>query len=102
MGHPVRTVVIEGAVARFFERAPKEFTTVQEAADIDKALGDPENAHHCPLCNNFFGTYAFMRHAKSCIDTYAPAWERQRDKAPPYELRRNTRKIFVGPELGTI
>ena len=46
--------------------------SVQDAEAIDKALGDPENSHHCPLCNNFFGTEAFIRHAPGCIKARAP------------------------------
>jgi len=80
--YPVKMVVVEGAVARAFQRAPAEFTSVKSAEDADKALNDPQNAHHCPLCNQFFGTIAFKTHAPECIKVRAPAWERQRDDEP--------------------
>ena len=92
MDHPKRMVVIQGAAARAFQRAPKEFRTVSEAGDADAALGDDGNEHHCPLCNEFFGTQAFKRHAASCIKTRAPAWERQRDRAPGYMVNEGRPK----------
>jgi hypothetical protein len=95
--HPYRVARIEGAVARAFQRAPQEFTSVTDAAEADKALGDPENAHHCPLCNNFFGSEAFKRHAPTCIKAYAPGWERQRDREPPYSKVKQFRGRLFGP-----
>lgn len=96
--HPKRIVRIEGAVARAFQRAPAEFTTVQSAEDADRALGDAGNEHHCPLCNQFFGTVAFRAHAPGCITANAPKWERQRDEEPPYAnvMRFGQRLIVPG------
>ncbi len=75
--HPFRSVNIEGMTARAFfmtahAGAQREYMTVKDAADVDKALGDPENQHHCPLCNYEYGTAAFVAHAPACIDKYAP------------------------------
>lgn len=86
--YPVRTVRIEGRVAKAFEQAPKEFRTVTEASEADAALGDPNNSHFCPLCNEFFGTRAFVRHAASCIKANGPAWERQRTVEPTTRLTK--------------
>lgn len=98
---PFRAVVIQGAQAALFARSPKEFTTVKSAEDADRALGDPGNTQHCPLCNNFMGTFEFMRHAQSCIDANAPAWERHRDREPGYrdQKRFNNRTIV---DLGSL
>lgn len=81
--HPFREVRIEGMTARAMmmvnkpevphhKERPRELMSVKTAADIDKAMGDPENQHHCPLCNNEFGTAAFAAHAPDCIDKWAP------------------------------
>lgn len=75
--HPVQSVNIQGATARAMAliqkpNAPREVMSVRDATDVDKAMGDPENQHHCPLCNNEFGTAAFAAHAKDCIEKYAP------------------------------
>ena len=59
---------------RLHPDGPREFMDVRTAADVDKALGDPENQHHCPLCNNEFGTTAFVAHAPRCIAKYAPRY----------------------------
>lgn len=59
---------------------PRELMTVKDAADVDKAMGDPENQHHCPLCNDEFGTAAFAAHAPACIEKHVP---RKRMWAPP-------------------
>lgn len=94
--HPVRMVRIEAAAARAFQRAPREFTSVQSAEDADRALGDDGNEHHCPLCNQFYGTQAFKRHAPSCIKANAPRWERQRDLEPPYaNIKRFGKRLIV-------
>lgn len=79
-------------------RAPTEVMTVTDAEAASKALGDDGNEHHCPLCNQFFGNVDFQQHAPSCIDTYAPAWERQRDREPPYAkfVRYGKRLIVPG------
>lgn len=80
---PVRSVNIEGVTARAMllvsnptvplnPERPREYMSVRDAADVDKAMGDPENQHHCPLCNNEFGTAAFAAHAPACIEKYAP------------------------------
>ena len=75
--HKFRSVIIPGMTARAMAvvqkpNAPREMMSVRDAFDVDKALGDPENQHHCPLCNNEFGTAAFVAHASACIDKYAP------------------------------
>lgn len=80
--HPFKMVRIEGALAKAFQKAPAEFTSVNSAESADRALNDPGNSHHCPLCNQFFGTFAFKTHAQDCINTRAPGWERQVDKEP--------------------
>lgn len=76
---PNQSVTIHGMTARAIALvrkpdAPHEVMTVREATDVDKALGDPENQHHCPLCNNEFGTAAFVAHAPQCIAKYAPRY----------------------------
>ena len=92
--HPFREARIDGMTARavllvqdpgnlglrLHPDGPREFMDVRTAADVDKALGDPENQHHCPLCDNEFGTAAFVAHAPQCIAKYAP---RYRVWAPP-------------------
>ena len=87
--HPYRMVVVQGVTARMFNRAsaPGEFTTVSNAAEADKALGEEGNEHFCPLCLEYFSTAAFKRHAPSCILARAGAWERQRDKDPETHFR---------------
>lgn len=76
--HPVRFVNIKGAIAQaaaLVRRpipAPTELMSVKDAVDIDKALGDPMNAHCCPLCNDYFSSMAFRAHAQQCIDARAP------------------------------
>lgn len=81
--HPFQSVSIKGMTARAMAlvnkpdvprnpNSPREYMTVKTAADVDKAMGDPENQHHCPLCNNEFGTAAFAAHAPACIEKYAP------------------------------
>lgn len=92
-GHPYRVVAIQGAQAVMFQRAPQEFTTVQSAADADRALGDPGNTQHCGLCNEFFGTQAFIRHAPSCIRANAPKFEANRDRIPPYADQKRFRTV---------
>lgn len=86
---PVRSVLIHGEAARAWERArarqEDEAISVHDAESIDKALGDPGNTQCCPLCNELFGTAAFVRHAESCIELRAPKWRRQRDRVPPFE-----------------
>ena len=88
---PIQSASIEGATAHAMAlvrkpdvprnpTSPREVMSVKTAADIDKAMGDPENQHHCPLCNNEFGTTAFAAHAPDCIDKYVP---RQRMWFPP-------------------
>jgi hypothetical protein len=94
--YPTRMVRIEGVTARAFQRAPAEFTSVHSAEDADRALGDDGNEHNCPLCHQFFGTRAFKAHAPDCIKARAPAWERQRDKAPPYaQIKRFGRRLII-------
>lgn len=104
--YPVRSVVIQGRTARAFERAPKEFTSVRTAEEADRALGDDGNEHFCPLCNEFFGNAAFKAHAADCIKLRAPAWERQRDKEPPYSrVKRYGKRLIVpgyAPQSTTI
>lgn len=85
---PVRDVLIEGAPANLFNRAPQEFTSVHDAESADRALGDPGNTQHCPLCNHYFGTEAFVAHAPGCIRARAGVWERQRDEEPPYAAQK--------------
>lgn len=79
--HPFQEVRIEGVTARAMaliqkpdipRKTPREFMSVKDAADVDKAMGDPENLHHCPLCNNEFGTSAFAAHAPACIEKHVP------------------------------
>lgn len=97
--YPKRSVRIEGATAiavlAAIKRGPSEFTTVREADEAGRALSDPENAHCCPLCGDVFRTAAFVRHAPSCIEARAPAWERQRDRDPGLLLRYNTRTVSL-------
>ena len=74
--HPVRSAWIDGVPAQaiVFARAPlpHEMMSVKDAVDIDRAMGDPDNAHCCPLCNEYFGTEAFRQHAPACIDARVP------------------------------
>lgn len=93
-GHPFRLVVIEGACANIWARAPHEFTTVTGAADFDRALGDPGNTQHCGLCNDFFGTEAFVRHAPSCVRAYTARLEAQRDREPIWWAKKRFRSLF--------
>lgn len=75
-------------VARAWARAPRAFrnthpddlVSVHDAAGMDKALGDPGNTQHCPLCNEYMGTELFIAHAPACIQARAP---RRRVWAPP-------------------
>ena len=99
----MQSVKINAAVAKALERAPKEFTTVKDAHDADIALGSADNEHCCPLCGLISGTYEFVRHAPSCIETNAPKWELQRDKEPPYAKikRYNTRTVSIGQGDGS-
>jgi hypothetical protein len=94
--YPVRMVRVEGEAARAFQRAPQEFTTVTSAAQADTVLGDPGNTHHCPLCAGFFGAEAFKRHAPSCIEAYAPRWEKNRDLEPPHSKVKQYRARLYG------
>lgn len=82
-----RSVAISAALARAFQRAPAELHYVREAEDIDRAFGEEGNEHVCPLCHEFFSSWAFRRHAPSCIRAYAPLWERQRDRDPGSQYR---------------
>jgi len=59
---------------------PSETVSVRSAEDADRALGDDGNEHHCPLCNEFYGTEAFKAHAPECIRVRAP---RRRVWTPP-------------------
>lgn len=98
--HPVRNAWIQGvpAVAVIRQRLPEgEFMTVQSAEEADRALGDPGNSHHCPLCNQFFGSVAFRAHAPGCIRANAPRWERQRDEEPPYAAQKRFGKRLIVP-----
>ena len=75
--HEFREARIAGVTARALTliqrpNAPQQYMTVKDAADADRAMGDPENHHHCPLCNNEFGTAAFKAHAPACIEKHAP------------------------------
>lgn len=79
MDYPVVSATIQGVAARgvlLLMRHPipvgDELMSVKEAEDVDRALSDPENLHCCPLCNEFFRTYAFRAHAQQCIDARAP------------------------------
>lgn len=38
--------------------------TIEEAA---KALGQEGDEHFCPLCDDYFNTLQFVRHAAQCI-----------------------------------
>ena len=89
--HEFRTVRIEGVTARAMAliqnpspprnpERPREMMSVRDAIDADKAMSDPDNMHHCPLCNDEFGTAAFAAHASECIDKHAP---RMRVWLPP-------------------
>ena len=78
--YPVRTVRVEGAVARAFQGAPPEYRTVREAADVDRERQAPADSNHCPLCNEYFGPEAFVAHAQDCINARAP---RRRVWTPP-------------------
>lgn len=85
--YPVRSVLIEGVMAKVWARAPKlddELMTVTDAESADKALGDPGNTQHCPLCNQYYGTVAFKAHAQSCINANASRWERSLEDEPSY------------------
>ncbi len=76
--YPVRSVRIPGVTARAFQilrnpmPRPDEVRTVKEATELDKASFQDGDEHHCPLCNEFFGSRAFKAHAQQCIDARAP------------------------------
>jgi len=85
--HPVRSVRIEGAIARGTARverpvaAPRnvgpidvtpKFRVVKDALDADKEIGNPGDQHNCPLCGEFFGWEAFKAHANPCIEARFP------------------------------
>lgn len=83
--YPKLSTNIRGATARalgFIQRPPDQqfIMPVRDAIEIDKALSDPGNTQHCPLCDDFFGTEAFIAHAQQCIDIHAP---RKRTWMPP-------------------
>lgn len=93
---PVRSVTIEGAVARArvlgADRPPVEptrlgpidttpqFRSVRDASDVDREVGNPADQHCCPLCEEYFGWEAFKAHAQQCINARAP---RTRVWTPP-------------------
>lgn len=77
--YPRRDVIIQGQAARglFYARNPNsrrelETMSVKTIEDAALALGDLGNEHHCPLCNDFFPTLAFVAHASRCIQARAP------------------------------
>jgi hypothetical protein len=78
MRDPKVDTFIHAPVAKAFERikAFNEGTlqvgTVKEEYEAAAALGDPENEQHCPLCNEFLPTNAFIAHAGQCILARAP------------------------------
>jgi hypothetical protein len=94
---PVRDALIHGAPAALFSRAPNadDFMSVRDAEAADRALGDPGNTQHCPLCNEFLGTEAFRKHAPACILARAGVWERQRDEEPPYAAQKRFGKRTI-------
>lgn len=102
--YPVRNAIIHAkpAVLVFNHLPEGEITTVQDAEAADRALADEGNTHHCPLCNQFYGTIAFKAHAPSCIQANAPRWERQRDEEPPYAAKKRfgRRLIVPGADIG--
>lgn len=73
-----RSVTIEAPVAKAIvligkiNRGEAELMSVKDEFDAAKALGDPENEQHCPLCNEYLPTPAFIAHAPDCIKTRAP------------------------------
>lgn len=78
MTDDVRSVTIAAPVAKAIIRMGKinrgelEVMSVKDEMDAAKALGDPENEHCCPLCNEYFPTNAFVAHAAPCILARAP------------------------------
>lgn len=87
-GHPFREVNIQGvpATARISRAAAPfhppvmlgpidatpQFRSVKDAEDADREVGNPAEAHNCPLCNEYFGWEAFKAHAPQCIMARAP------------------------------
>lgn len=84
--YPRKDVTIQGVPARLFAEgytvdkplpkaiiAGEEITTVSSAEDIAKAMGDEDNIHVCPLCEDGFVGYLALRlHAPDCVQKYAP------------------------------
>lgn len=68
-----RSVEIEAPTAKAFiliskiNRGEAELMSVSTEFEAAVALGDPENEQHCPLCNEYFPTAAFVAHAPQCI-----------------------------------
>lgn len=73
-----KDVVINAPVAKAIMRMSKinrgelDVLSVKDEMDAAKALGDPENEHCCPLCDEYFPTNAFIAHAPQCILARAP------------------------------
>ena len=73
-----------------------DFRTVASAADVDREIRHPAKLNHCPLCDGVFGPEAFWRHAQTCLNAYAPAWERQQEDEPIYHGDAGVKSTYDG------
>lgn len=108
MDYPVISATIRGVTARgvlMLMRAPipigVELMSVKDAEDVDRAMSDPENLHCCPLCNDFFKTFAFRAHAQECIDARAPrtrVWLPPGTKGVIHAYKEKIKPDFADPD----
>ena len=63
-----QAVIMIGQVSR----GEREMMSVKDEMDAAKALGDPDNLHCCPLCNDVLPTAPFVAHVKDCIRARMP------------------------------